>query len=136
MDVEIAGVGSFDVLIQNVSEQDALKAIEASVTPKVRGAFQKALDEARERAAKAERFRFVQEEKFIAVYDRKGHCQATIRKYAQGGRKSFYQAYLRPTGENVRRYDYDAICAAIAERLTLWEDNRTLYKGANVEDLL
>lgn len=134
MDVAIRDIGAFDVIFTDISEQDALKAIGASNTPKVIGAFQKALEAYRVQADRLKRYRLVDTDRGLELYDQRGRLQATVKRYKRAGGATFYQAYMRCSGESIRRADREKAIATAIDAMIAWEDGLTKFSGA--EDLL
>lgn len=128
MDVEILGIGNFDVVIKDCDEHTALKAIEASNTPRVRAAFQTALDAAKATYENGARFTFVESPLGVEMYDASGVIQSMLRKYKRRGQE-FWQGYLRVSGESVRRNDLATLKASIIEKLVNHEKRSTTLEG-------
>lgn len=124
MDVEIRGIGAFDVVIKDVSEQDALKAIGAANTPKVRAAFQVALDRAKALADEQGRFTFVEGNLGVEVWG-SHKLKCILRRYNKPRGGTFWQGYLREAKLNIRRATLDEAKAAVVAMLVEYEDNLT-----------
>lgn len=142
MDVELNDMGAFDVRIGGLTEEEALKAIATSSSPKVKAALQSALDAARDNHARGGSFSFVVKErggKRVVDVSHDGTIVATIHRYKRPGRDThFYQTYVKCVGESIRRAEMDDMRQAIIDAVLKHEGALTTIKPtrAIAEDLL
>jgi hypothetical protein len=122
MEVQVNGIGDFDVRFTGLSLDELRAGMEDAKAPKIRNAFKAAIDGAEARASG----RFIVTvvtpgEVLECCYG--GKRVATLRRYAREGRV-FWQAYHK--GENIRRKTSSELADAIANRVV----------AINAEDLL
>jgi hypothetical protein len=110
MKAEINGIGDFDVHIVGLSLEDALKALSEARTPKVREAFEAAIQQAK--AMEAKQSAIVYSTPRLAWLMLDGERAAVMRQYSRGGR-DFWQSYVSPVKRNIRRATAEELAEAI-----------------------